>query len=258
METQMKIAIIGGLFALIVAITQIIIPTVIHSQDPMVPPTPIVLNVTPLVPYSAPVGENIVKDSTKSPLSTKTLLFSDYFSDSNSGWSTFPNSQGCKIYYDNGKLKFDKIDNNSANYVSNQEDFTPPRNFIVEVDTTTDGSDFGEIGIMLRLLATGNYYTFYIDNKGTYIFAKYSDNDIQIIIPWTESPFINKGAATNTIKIKCEEDTFTFYINGNEINSCTDTTFPTGDIALIAGSNGYNTGKFSFDNFRVWSISSAN
>jgi hypothetical protein len=252
METQMQIAIVGGIFAVIVAITQFVIPAVIHSPDSVVPATPVVVNVTPLITYLPPVAENPVKEISK-PIE-KSLIFSDYFYD-NSGWMTYPDDLVYKIYYNNNTLKFEVFSNIIASSTINS--FTVPNDFIVEFDANIESnSDDQLIGIYLRKIDLYNYYDFIINSEGDYRFRKIINGKNTTIIPWTSSSAINKGAATNLIKIKCEGDSFTFYINGKEVNSCIDSTFPRGDLSLAAGIEGDSSGDniFSFDNFKIWSI----
>jgi hypothetical protein len=274
METQMKIAVIGGIFAVIVAITQVVIPAAIHPSDSLVPQTPIVVNVTPLITYPSSVAEPVEKNPVRviTKLTRNSPTFSDYFSQDNSAWETCSGTLGCKIHYENGRLKFGPLTSGSIfiTYISSTlKSFTVPNDFIVEFDATKEGRGRSHIGIYLRKIDYQNYYRFSICND-SYNFLKIMNNESTCIIPWTRSSTINYGPAMNTIKIKCEKDTFTFYINGEEVNSCTDATFPTGGLSLAAGMGLYfsyrplipeigSGDKFkdntiSFDNFKIWSL----
>jgi len=255
METQIKLGIIAGIFAVLAAITQIILPTIIDTKDTIDSSHPVVVNVTPVVTYKG-IEDETLAVAMQNTNSIKKLIFEDYFKDEDSGWKTYPNDDDCERYYDDGMFNFDiKSDVEDHNYNSLLEDFTLPRNFIVEFDAIVkrDLQD-QRVGIFIRRIDHDNKYYFCITSDGDYSFKKYVNGDIKRLIPWKNSFMINKGIATNNIKIKCEEDKFTFYINNEEVDSYTDTTFPKGGVALVAG-NGDDTSrkrKLAFDNLKIW------
>lgn len=190
------------------------------------------------------------------------ILFEDYFKEDGSFWETYPNNPVCRRSIDDGKLKFKKIsDKSDEMYDSTLKGFVPPLDFIVEFDAKMENHPDEKdtrIGIILRRIDESNYYRFIISRDGEYNFKKTVDDEWSTIIPWTYSSFIKEGLETNTIKVKCEGDIFTFYINNKEIDNCTDSTFASGAIALTAGVGDSNQEylRFSFDNFKIKQISS--
>jgi hypothetical protein len=239
METEVKVAIFTGIFVVLATGIQYGEPIIDHIHDLIYPPVP---------PVPIPIDHDDKGD----------LLFSDYFTNPGSGWSTIPNDPNYKIYYDNVSLNFELIPKQPNIVItSSQEKFIPPNNFIIEFDANTESSgDHNRIGVDVRKVDVNNTYLFSISSDGYYNFAKFVNRIFTDIIPWTSSPLINKGIATNTIKVKCDGDSFIFYINGREINTCADNTFSTGSIGLVAGVGEDASGdkKFSFDNLRIWSI----
>jgi hypothetical protein len=189
------------------------------------------------------------------------ILFEDYFKEDKSYWETYSDSRYCRRNIDDGKLKFKKIsDERDEMYDSALKRFIPPLNFIVEFDAKMENhpdEKYTRIGIILRRIDESNYYRFLISRDGKYNFEKTVDDEWSTIIPWTFSSSINGGLETNTIKVKCEEDTFTFYINNEEIDYCMDSTFASGGIALTAGAGDSSQEylRFSFDNLKIKQIS---
>ena len=249
METQTKAAIVATIAAIIVA--AIFGPIVVSSNGT----EDTVVNVNQTLENNNTNIITITKDDIRSKIN---LEFSDYFSEDNSNWHINPNSGRCEISIDGGKLIFNKIsDESCVIFYSDLKSYTPPENFIVEFEAKIErNKNDGHIGIILRKIDDDNYYRFLISRDGYYKFEKQNNDHFSPIISWTSSSLINEGTKTNIIKVKCEGNIFTFYINNVEIDSCADSTFANGDIALAAGvcENSLTGNKFSFDNFKIWSI----
>ena len=62
---------------------------------------------------------------------------------------------------------------------------------------------------------------------------------------------INKGVAVNHLRADCTGNILTFYINGFQVTQAQDTTLPSGDIGLIAGTFAEPGVDILFDNFVV-------
>jgi hypothetical protein len=245
MEKQKKAVIMITIAAIFVAAVQLLGPIAINCsamEEDRSKNINLVNNL--IVDIPGPLGTNI--------------LFEDYFGEDRSDWETSPDDHDCKRYFSNGKLIFKKYsDESDEMYDSTLKNFTPPQNFIVEFDAIME--NYPEeidtcIGIIVRRIDESNYYRFLISRYGEYKFEKTVDDDWSTIIPWTSSTSIKVGEETNTIKVKCEGDTFTFYINNDEIETCTDSTFASGGIALTAGVGDCSQERlrFSFDNFKIF------
>jgi hypothetical protein len=263
MEIQMKFAVMPTIFSIIVAIIlgpvaissngteEIMNDTVIHFP-PELENTSININV---------VQEQHNKNEVTIPDDIRRIIkleFSDYFSDDSSNWRTYEDDEDCETYIDDGKLIFNKIDEESNSlFQCYLNGYTPPENFIVEFNATIERNKHeGQLGISFRRTDKDNFYFLLISREGKYKLGKKENGHKSVIIPWTNSSSIIEGTETNTIKIKCEHNVFTFYINGVEVDSFIDSSFASGGIALIAGvgDNSLNKNRFSFDNVKVWSI----
>jgi hypothetical protein len=230
METEVKVAIFTGIF--------VVLATGIQYGEP-------IIDYIHNLIYPAPIIPEPIHDDTGD------LLFSDYFSNNNSGWETPDYGNLAKIYYANNELNFDISNNSTVVYLSNQSKYTPPRNYIVEVDTTqrSEQSSSGR-GVALRLNSGSDQYRFEITGDGHYQFYKSINYKIENIVGPQISTHINSGDATNTLKVKCNGSIFTLYINNAKLITCEDDKLATGNIALYAGPGAH----VSFDNFKIWSI----
>ena len=62
---------------------------------------------------------------------------------------------------------------------------------------------------------------------------------------------INKSMAVNHLRADCIGNTLTFYVNGFQIAQAQDSTLPSGDVGLIAGTFAEPGVDVLFDNFVV-------
>jgi hypothetical protein len=203
------------------------------------------------------------------------ILFSDDFSDENSGWSQFSNVGGTSGY-ETGIYRI---------YVSEPYLYywaTPGKNFIdvrVEVDATkAGGPDENDFGVICRkkrrediyifnftsVSYNGNsktmeddmgyFYFFLISSDGYYSIGK-SVGDTMIYIGQNEqvpSDAINLGLDTNHIRADCVGSELSLYVNSILVTSVTDNEFAVGDVGLMAGTYDTPGTDIHFDNFVVY------
>lgn len=192
--------------------------------------------------------------------SSGTLVYSDDFSDQTSGWKR-SSSPTESFAYEDGKYRITakEPDTVSLAYIPGNQIFD---DFTVEVDISFDQFKLGEetqnaAGLELRSTEDGDCYYFMIEPYGDYVFRKYINERNENIIDWAESDAINIGVATNTLKIVCIGDEFTFYINGVEIGRCIDSSLSSGEIGLFAETWDSSGLVASFDNLKVWDMPNA-
>ena len=63
-----------------------------------------------------------------------------------------------------------------------------------------------------------NQFSFAINANGSYIIYKRVNNNIEIIINWTSSSYINEGNKTNKLAVTKSGDNLLFYINDMLVN----------------------------------------
>ena len=127
--------------------------------------------------------------------------------------------------------------------------------FIMEVDATqVGGPDNNAYGVIFRyVLDTKEFYAFLISGDGFYVFTvDGSDLDEpEILVKWTESPAINKGAQTNHIKVMAVGGNMKYYVNDQLLGEVQDTRFPTGTLGFFAGTLKEGGVQVSFDNLKI-------
>ena len=179
------------------------------------------------------------------------LLFSDDFSTSKSGWTTY--SKGSLLAaYKNGSYILTAVPANYWSYNSN------PRlnltDFIVEVEATkVSGPDDNVFGLAFRR-RPGYNYAFLISSDGYYDFREINNNTWVDSQNWTESESIKTGSQPNLIKLVAQGDKFSFYANGEKLGDHVDDTLVNGSIGLYVGSQSEGNVTIAFDNFKVWSL----
>jgi hypothetical protein len=181
-------------------------------------------------------------------------LFSDHFTNRNSGWDKFQDITGVTDYSNVGYLIYVKV-------VNNVKWANPARNFQddvrIEVDARkSEGPDNNAFGIICRYQDTSNFYYFYISSDGyggigkkeygNYSILSSSDGKLHFI------GGVNAGNATNHIRADCIGSTLTLYVNDNQVTSTTANAFTGGDVGLIART--YDGGGLGivFTNFSVY------
>lgn len=178
------------------------------------------------------------------------VLYSDDFSDPNSGWDRVQSDEGVTDY-ENGAYRI-FVDQSQHDYWAN-----PGRSFgdvRVEVDATkTGGPDDNDFGLVCRYQDTENFYAFLISSDGYYAILKYSGGTSESLGTdgMLSTVAVNQGAATNHIRADCVGDTLTLYANGTRLHSTTDSQFTSGDVGLIAGTFDEPGTDISFDDFVV-------
>jgi hypothetical protein len=127
--------------------------------------------------------------------------------------------------------------------------------FILEVDAAqVSGPDNNIYGVIFRYgLDAKEFYTFLISGDGFYVFTVDGADreEPEILVNWTESSAINKGAQTNHIKIFAVGGNITYYVNDQLLGEVLDTRFTTGIVGFFAGTLEEGGVQVSFDNLKI-------
>ena len=90
-----------------------------------------------------------------------------------------------------------------------------------------------------------NGYLFVINNDGdAYSVWRSSNGNSNSLIDWTYSNLVNQMGEVNNLKVVCEGDQMTFYINNQFLDAVTDNTFSSGFVGLWAADSGNDQDDF--------------
>jgi uncharacterized repeat protein (TIGR02543 family) len=179
-----------------------------------------------------------------------TVLFSDDFSQDTGHWDVYSDETG-EVFYEGGWLHV-------INYTTADEDTETMldsyfSDFVLEVDTKlVDGTDNNWHGVVCRFQDLGNYYAFNISADGYYYIAKFVDYEQTALVDATPSAYINTGwDVVNTMRIECDGNSLSFWVNGHLLDTVTDNSFSDGDIGLLATSWEGSLTEIAFDNLVI-------
>ena len=184
------------------------------------------------------------------PADGTNVLFSDDFSDPDSGWDRVQAEEGVTDY-DNGQYRI-FVDQAQNDYWAN-----PGRSFTdvqVEADATKiGGPDDNDFGLICRYQDTENFYAFLISSDGYYAIMKYSGGSSETLgaDAMLSTDAVLQGDTTNHIRADCIGDSLTLYANGEQLHAVTDSAFSSGDVGLIAGTFDEPGADIAFDDFVV-------
>ena len=176
------------------------------------------------------------------------LLFSDDFSDSESGWETFIDEDGSVAYEDGWLCIRDTSNEGKTTRSCFNEQFS---DFVLDVDTKMiEGSDDNWHVVYCRFDSLDNNYGFGISADGYYAMDKWVDGERSLFIEPTESPYINIGKnVANHVHIECVGQDLSFSINGHLLIRAIDSSHEVGAICLASRALTGNFTKIAYDNF---------
>ena len=202
---------------------------------------------------------------TNVPLSTETpipidfgnVLLEDDFSTEN--WGTLTDSD-TSIEYLNDALNMNVFTKNW--YVWSTPNDVDYDNIHLEVTVIINASDPNTaFGIMCAQQASSDdsYYYFAITPSAQYVIARADVNQTGSILTnnneWGTSGLITQDASSYRIGADCGNGTLTLYVDGQEIDSVSDSSYTSGGVALFTWSAlEATTTDISFDDFVLTSL----
>jgi hypothetical protein len=128
--------------------------------------------------------------------------------------------------------------------------------FSLEVDgRILSGSPQSSYGILFRMQSPEQFYRFEVTGDGTYILERHEDGGNRAIFmgDWLDSAFINQGInAVNRLGIEAQGPSISLFVNGELIEQVTDNAYPSGQIALDAGTFDMAPLQVAFDNLVIF------
>ncbi len=180
------------------------------------------------------------------------VLFSDDFGDPKSGWDVRKTDNGASGY--RAGRYFISVDKPKYQLWS-----SPGRSFqgdvVVEVTAgLASGPEENEMGVICRYQDGQNFMYSSIGTDGYYAIVEIKDDQTKILTgngKFVQSDAIPTNGESYTIRLACEGDTYTLFVNGKQIDSATSEAFTSGDAGLLAGTFDQGGVEVLFDDFRV-------
>ncbi|MDY7039678.1 MAG: hypothetical protein SVX38_02310 [Chloroflexota bacterium] len=178
------------------------------------------------------------------------LLYEEDFENQTNGWWTSSETD-YEVDYIDGEYVFFIATEDYGVWSWGGEYF---EDFILNVEAgQLSGPDPNSYGVLFRFQDSDNFYRFAISGEGQYAVHRKLDGEWEDLMPWTDSPAINAGAAWNLLRVACQGPYMNFYVNGVHVAHVIDSTFSGGDIGLHVGTSvGYPNLEVAFDNVQVW------
>jgi hypothetical protein len=124
--------------------------------------------------------------------------------------------------------------------------------FTLEVEASqVAGPNDNGYGVLLRYVDSDNFYYFEISGDGYWEFSKQYEGEWHTFVEWTKASAIRQGQAMNRIRVSCEGEVFTFFVNGTRVGEYEDSTFPEGDIGLAVSAYEAGGVDIAFDDLKV-------
>ena len=184
----------------------------------------------------------------KSP--SGTILFKDDFSSPISGWDHTKYTQGIMDYFEGAyRMQVNAPDLNL--WSTAHKDFADVR---IEVDAGKfGGPDENRIGLICRS-AGSNYYFFIISSDGYYGLGLFDQGQAKLLSQnqMQTSKSIHTGMAVNHLRMDCQGNRLTGFVNGFQLAQAHDSTLLHGDAGLLAGTFKTSGADILFDNFVVF------
>jgi len=176
----------------------------------------------------------------------------------NWGWPT-DQDQYLKVVFNNGKMQMTGLTKFAGwrlPMIAQQTD--------TYIELTADSGNCSgkdSYGIIFRvpvLKDPSQGYLFEVTCDGYYRLWKWdgkvSPNGLAtVLVPWGQSSLINTGAnQTNRLGVMVKKDTFTLYMNGEQIASASDKSFDAGFFGVFVRAGETSEYTVKFDQMRYW------
>lgn len=191
---------------------------------------------------------------TEEPISSTDVLYEDDFREGRSNWGVGTDADSAVEYVDDA-LNIQLFRENYFVWTSPTDE--QYQNVHMEVTVANNGSDadaaFGFFCAVQYPIDESHYYLA-ITPRGEYAIAKAAlAQDDEILTnngSWDSSDLIPENADSYRLGADCGNGTLTLYVNGEEVDSVSDSTYTSGSFALFVLSPlTVDTINFSFDDF---------
>ena len=116
------------------------------------------------------------------------------------------------------------------------------------------GPQENELGVICRYQDKKNFMYASIGTDGYYAIAEIKDDETTILTgggKFQQSDAIPVGSETYAIRLACDGDRYTLFVNDQRIDSASSSTFTRGEVGLLAGTFDQGGVEALFDDFSV-------
>jgi zinc-ribbon domain len=204
--------------------------------------------------YSYTSSLNFLHPTTSSPdtvQDTTNLLFSDDFSDPNSGWDRVNETDYSADYVNNAYRIL--VNKEMMDIWANPDDLSFG-DVSIEVDATKNGGpDDNDFGAICRYQDVDHFYYGIVSSDGYFGIIKTTSDGSETLgrDSLDYSDLIHKGFATNHIRFDCIGDVLTLYVDGVQLDQQIDDEYTYGNVGLTAGTYKTPATDVLYDNFIV-------
>ena len=177
-----------------------------------------------------------------------TLIYSDGFSDSTSGWPIGSSASSTAAYRDGAYTL--QCQAESEAWRAPDWEITDGR--IVADITLLEGTGDDSCGIVFRAKDQARY-EFVINARGYYGLWYHDSNSIAAVVPWTRATAVESGGATNRVEIALTGSTISLSVNGSLLTTVQDQTLASGLVGFCVTASGSSPAQAALDNIEVWS-----
>lgn len=178
----------------------------------------------------------------------------DNFSSSSSGWGTGTDSSS-SVEYANGGLQMKVF---TEYYVTwSTPDIESYENVHMEVDVKNESTDpeafFGFV--CNEQGSTNSFYYVGVSPDGYYAFLLAAVARDDVVLKKGTSSVISNSSSSMRLGLDCANGSMTLYVNGQKIDSVSDSTYTSGVVGLFAATESLPNGaNVTFDNFEMTTL----
>jgi hypothetical protein len=182
-------------------------------------------------------------------------IYQDDFEDPASGWDVYTEDNFWAGYAD-GEYRLGVYQDNYTTWGNPDAEggFT---DFEVEVDARqVEGPLDNNYGLLVRHQPDDdNFYWFQISSDGYYSVDLMRTGEWVTLVGWEASDAIDQGVgAVNRLRVVCDGNRFTFYVNDTFLTEVTDSAFSAGNVGLAIGAFDESGVVVHFDNLKVYAL----
>jgi hypothetical protein len=186
-------------------------------------------------------------EPTRATIAAGTLLHSDDFSQA--GALGEEEDRETRYAYENGAYVITVKESQQIAWARFGDTYA---NAVTQVEASlAAGPEVSAAALIFRYQDEDNFYIFNVNGAGQYDLELRRDGEWTTLVPWTSAPAINRKGAANVLRVETVDDMITMYINSAALQTISDASFSSGQMALAVNTFEEGGASVTFDNLRV-------